>query len=299
MHAGEATQHEAAHGGVDERLVRNGQTLIVADQATAVQQPREGPFHYPPPRQDALEAHLAFDGDPFEAEAGDRVHDTAEAALPGARMLHDVHAPAQVLLDPLPPAAGVALVQPHVLEARELLGDPVQQQRDGGTFLDGCRMDDGPEHQAERVDQDVALAAIDLLATVEAAHATYARGLDALAVDDAGARLRLPPGHDPHVLAQGHVELLPGTVPAEAPKPPVDRLPRRVLVRQGTPLAAGADDIEDAVQQFSQGVLPRPAAPRRRQMGHEAGVLSIGQVTRVGAPHASTAPQSPFPVNSN
>src|SRR5918911_1371627 len=189
MHPGETAEHEAAHGGVDERLVRSGQALVVTDQAAAVQEPRKSSLHDPPAREHALEALLAFDGDPFEAEAGDRVHDAAEAAFPGARVLHDLDAPAEVLLDPLSPAAGVALVQPHVLQARELLGDAVQQQRDGGPFLDGGRMDDGPQHQAERVDQDVALAAVDLLAAIEAPHPAHARGLDALAVDDARARL--------------------------------------------------------------------------------------------------------------
>src|ERR687884_969472 len=143
MHPGETAEHEAAHGGVDERLVRSGQALVVTDQAAAVQEPRESSLHDPAAREHALEALLAFDGDPFEAEAGDWVHNSAEAALPGAPVLHDLDAPAEVLLDPLSPAAGVALVEPHVLQAWELLGDPVQEQRDGGPFLDGGRMDDG------------------------------------------------------------------------------------------------------------------------------------------------------------
>src|SRR5919198_4106048 len=103
MHPSETTEHEAAHGGVDERLVRSRQPLVIADQSAAMQEPRKSSFHYPPAREHALEAFLALDGDVLEAEAGDRVHDAEEAPLPGARMLHNLHAPAQVLLDPVPP----------------------------------------------------------------------------------------------------------------------------------------------------------------------------------------------------
>ena len=52
-------------------------------------------------------------------------------------------------------------------------------------------MNDAAQQQAQRVDQDVALAAVDLLAGIVAARAAAFAGPDRLAVDDAGGRLRL------------------------------------------------------------------------------------------------------------
>ena len=69
-------------------------------------------------------------------------------------------------------------------DAREQRGQPV-------AVLDAGGMNDAAQQQAQRVDQDVALAAVDLLAGIVAARAAAFAGLDRLAVDDAGGRLRL------------------------------------------------------------------------------------------------------------
>jgi len=60
-----------------------------------------------------------------------------------------------------------------------LLGDAVQQQRDAGSILNRDRMDHGFEDQPQRVHQDVPLAAIDLLAAVEAARICRQKSLRA------------------------------------------------------------------------------------------------------------------------
>jgi hypothetical protein len=78
-------------------------------------------------------------------------------------MLHHLHRPAELLLDPPPTCAGVALVDPDVLEARELLGDPVEQPRDRCPVPDVGRLHNGFEDQAHRVDDDVPLPAAHLL----------------------------------------------------------------------------------------------------------------------------------------
>lgn len=68
------------------------------------------------------------------------------------------------------------------------------QHSDGAVpILDIGAVDDEPDQEAERVGQDVPLAALDLLAGVEAADAAAFGGLDALAVDYAGARAGLRP----------------------------------------------------------------------------------------------------------
>ena len=62
-----------------------------------------------------------------------------------------------------------------------------QQVRRPIAVLDIGGMDLGCDHQAVAVGEDVPLAALDLLAGVEAPRSAAFRGLDRLAVDDAGA----------------------------------------------------------------------------------------------------------------
>lgn len=62
-------------------------------------------------------------------------------------------------------------------------------------------MDQEADHQSERVDDGVALEALDLLARIKAPDTAAFRGFDALAVDDAGRRrsflpLQFPRLHD-------------------------------------------------------------------------------------------------------
>src|SRR5215207_6326185 len=145
-------------------------------------------------------------------------------------------------------------------------------------------MHGGGEHQAQRVDQDVALAAVDLLPAIKAPHATNAGGLDALTVDDARTRLRMPTGANADAHPQCGVEAVPDPGEPPASEPPEDGLPRWVLVRQAAPLAARADNIEDAVQDVAEVVLPRPPGRGRpRQVRQEHRVLRSRQVARVGS----------------
>src|SRR5205807_124016 len=105
-----AAEHQTGHCGVDERLVRAGQTLVVArQQPAAVQEPGESPLDGPPPWQDSAEAALSSNGDVLDPDSiGHRwIGDADTPAAPGARVLHHFDAPPQVLLDPAPAAAGV------------------------------------------------------------------------------------------------------------------------------------------------------------------------------------------------
>lgn len=88
---------------------------VVPRHAAAVQPPGGGALHGPPPRQWAPKAAFPVDGTVFQAKPGHRVQNTAEAAPAGAGMLDSLNAPAELLLDPLPPAAGGALIHPDVL----------------------------------------------------------------------------------------------------------------------------------------------------------------------------------------
>lgn len=66
------------------------------------------------------------------------------------------------------------------------------EDRDGTVpILDVGTVHDKPNHQAERIGDDVALAAFHSFAGIKASDTTAFGGLDALAVDDASGRARL------------------------------------------------------------------------------------------------------------
>ena len=82
----------------------------------------------------------------------------------------------------------VAGIAEQVLKPGETLADPGADQAQAVAVLDAGGMDDQPQRQAQRVGEQMPLAAVDLLARVEAARAARLGGLDALAVDDRGGR---------------------------------------------------------------------------------------------------------------
>ena len=65
-------------------------------------------------------------------------------------------------------------------------------------------MDDRADQQSAGVGEDVSLAALDLLAGVEAARTTRLGGFDRLAIDHPGRRARLAPSH----LARLHQQVM-------------------------------------------------------------------------------------------
>src|SRR4051812_19993445 len=70
-------------------------------------------------------------------------------------------------------------------------------------------------------------------------------------------------------------------VPPKRPasKPPVDRRPGRVVVRQEAPLAARSNDVEDGVQDLAQLVGPRSTTRARgRQHRLDRNELSFRQI---------------------
>jgi hypothetical protein len=74
----------------------------------------------------------------------------------------------------------------------------------------------------------------------------------ALAVDDAGARLGLPAGLGARRQGQHHPDPMPHAVLAEAAEVAVDRAPGRERPRQHPPRAAGAQQVEDGVEDVAQ-----------------------------------------------
>jgi hypothetical protein len=140
---------------------------------------------------------------------------------------------------------------------REALGEAmprvdIQQELDAFTVLDLCTVDPRFEHQSLRVDQQVALASFDHLATVVTAlFATHAGSLDRLTVDDACAGLGVPLEADPHSLAQGGVHPFPCSIQTPEAEVVVDGLPGWEVVWQQSPLTAAADHIEDGLEDLA------------------------------------------------
>ncbi len=153
-------------------------------------------------------------------------------------------------------------------------------------------MDADGEHEALGVDEQMPLAALDLLAAVVAAHAANAGRLDGLAVDDASAGLGIAAQAHPQPLPQHQMDPLPGAVEAPLSKVMVDRLPRRQVAGQQAPGPARPDDIEDGVENRAQAVPAGPTPWREwREQGLDRLPFRIREVRQVagrgGADHAS------------
>lgn len=152
----------------DPGLSAGDGSLDIHCERAAAAEPGEGSLDDPSSRQD------------FEA-----------LRLIGA--LDDLKGPSSDLAEaPLELVAAIAAVGEDMTQPGLAMANGVQHINGAVPILDIGAVDDGPDQKAKRVGQDVALAALDLLAGVKAAGAAAFGGLDALAVDDAGGRAALP-----------------------------------------------------------------------------------------------------------
>ena len=112
----------------------------------------------------------------------------------------------------------IAAIGEDQAEPGEAPAQPAADQRQPIAILDVGGVDDDHQQQAQGVDQNVALAAVDLLAGVIAFGPAGFGGPHALAVDDASGRRGLPAG----LLARRHDQLgvqdLPGSILPPAPE---------------------------------------------------------------------------------
>jgi len=126
---------------------------------------------------------------------------------------------------------------------------------------------------------NVALAADDLLGAIEAAQGARRRRLDRLAVDHPGRGMLsasdpLAIEHQRHIMDGFEQE--PARQSAE---PPIGRLPRRKMDRQHSPAAARPHQIADRVDDLAQVRLAlAPAALRPRQQRLDPRPLLVGQI---------------------
>jgi hypothetical protein len=98
-----------------------------------------------------------------------------------------------------------------------------------------------------RVDEQMALAALDLLATVVSTGPTHLSSFDRLAVDDCGCGLSGPADRATIALAQGLGHVLPGAVLAPQSIVGEDSAARGILMREQPPLGSCAQQVKDRI----------------------------------------------------
>ena len=140
---GEPPEHDTDHGEADEGGDSHSVTLEVASQAAIATDPGERPFDNPPFGQD-LEAR-------------------------NVGSLHDLQLPCSCSPDnERHLLSGIATISKDAFDKREQSSCPAQQQEGTVTVLNVGGMNDNVQQEAQRVDQDVPLATLDLLTRVVA-----------------------------------------------------------------------------------------------------------------------------------
>jgi len=167
------------------------------------------------------------------------------------------------------------------------LAEPMRQGREHDScaiaVLRACRMHRHEQEQTEGIDQNVSLAPVNPLASVEAALITAAIGsLDALTVEDRSRWLPLVPFLLPHPITQAVVDVLPGTREAPGAKVTVDGLPWRILARQTAPRTTRPDQVKDRIDDQARISLAFSASWfGGRNQGFDILPFSVGQVAWV------------------
>jgi hypothetical protein len=120
-------------------------------------------------------------------------------------------------------------------------------------------VDLGFEYETLCVHQDVALAALDLLATIVTA--LLCATLDRLGINQASAGLCISVQANPQAFSYSPVDPFPGTVDAPGSEVVVNGRPSREVVGKQAPLTTAFEDVEDGVHDLTKIVSVRPSMP--------------------------------------
>ena len=249
----DASEEDTSEGDMDHGLGAVDALLIVPHEPTPPGHPSEGALDDPAAWKDfeALRGIGPFDDFDGEVEEGGLVHELG---------------------------AVVGAIGEQVLEPGPALAHAVEDHLRAGAVRDVGGGEVDHQQTTVGVDGDMSLTSDDLLASVITSCFRFS-SLDPLAVDDAAGRARL--ASDPlTVKHQRHVvDGLEQEAPHEPAKPPVDRRPRRKVLRQHPPAAARAGQIPDRVQNLAQIRPGRPPAlGRARQERLNPRPLLVGQI---------------------
>jgi len=179
---------------------------------------------------------------------------------------HDLEGELQGGRGPGDQLAGVAAVGPCEPDLGERLLQVPQQWPGRVAVLDAGGGDQHGQQQADRVDGDVPLAAVDLLPGVVAAAGSggLLGGLHRLGVDDRGGRRGLAAGYLADPVAQLVMHGLGGSVGLPLGGPVVDGPGRREVGGQRPPHRAVVREVADAVDDVAHAVAGRAAALARQ-----------------------------------
>jgi hypothetical protein len=167
-------------------------------------------------------------------------------------------------------------------QPREAADDLRQHQRRTVAVLDVGGVDHGVDQIALGVGQDMALAALDLLARIIAARTAGFRGFDALAVDHPGTGRGFAPGRLAPDQEQGMIERQPQPVVPPQVEPAPHCRDRRKARRQHPPRQTAAQQIQDRLDNPPQRPLAwSPTCEGGGKNGsssaHSASVKSLGK----------------------
>jgi len=153
-----------------------------------------------------------------------------------------------MLFDPVDEGADVTTIGPElakcVFGGLRQLGE---HQFGAIAVLNAGGMDHHFNKMAQRIDDDIALAAFDFLAGIVADFATNFGGLGTLAIDDRSARLGCPALAVVFFVPEGFVDPRTRLVQTPLAIMVVDAVVVRVFLGQFIPLTASAQDVEDGI----------------------------------------------------
>ena len=175
----------------------------------------------------------------------------------------------------------VIRVHPHNLAHRLALQAGEQLGRRLGVVNVGGRHQDR-QQQAHAIDDDMPLAAVHVLEVVAAPLRTAGGRVDRLAVNAGGGAGVVGLRGRAGLAAERVVDGVQGAVVPPLIEIPPDGAPGRQVNREVAPLAAGAKDVEDGIDDVPHRRLPGPSSGRSgREVRLDQGPLRVGDVAGV------------------
>lgn len=191
--------------------------------------------------------------------------------------------------------------RPYMPQAWKALHGLGEEDRGTVAVTDVGRADAGEQDGATGIDQEMAFDAADLLAAAVAVQTTALRAPGTLAVHDGSTGSRIRAALHPFALAQGCRHPLPHALFPPLPPGVTDRLPRRQVMRQESPGAAGTEPVRQRVEDLPPSVLRR--SPTRLDLWNQRPddlplrIRQIRRATGTQAAHPSprTCVTTPLP----
>jgi len=237
----EAFEHKANHSQIDHDFAGLGLSFVVAIESAVASEPTKGAFHHPAARQ-----HL-------------------EGVKIGS--LYDLDGAAPQSPGPIQQGSCVAAIGPDVFDSPggDLTEEGGQQLFGAVPVLNIGGQNHYHEKQADRVDQDMPLAAVDFLAGIVTPLVARLGAFDTLTVDDGRAGMAISSFHLARLFPQASVNGDPQTIVLPGSEVMINGAPRRKALRQIAPLAGGFGKVEDGVEQFPVTVLS--GSPGQARLG--------------------------------